>query len=192
MVNIEGRLIALGPLRRDLLPFYQRWINSFATQRTVAQVPRPWTLEQEQQWIDGQLTASAEAAFTIYEKASTRPIGTTSLVAIDHRNGTAEFGILIGESDCRGKGYGTEAATLMLDYAFTALGLRNVLLRVMSFNLAGLRAYQKTGFKEIGRWREAHLMNGRRYDVVLMDCVASEFQSKNLTRDFTPNRPPLE
>jgi len=189
IVIIDGERIALGPLSRDLPSSYQRWINSFATQRTVAQVPRPWTLEHEQAWIEGQLVATGEVPFTIYEKATMRPIGTTGLVGIDHRNGTAEFGILVGESDCWGKGYGTEAATLMLDYAFTALGLRNVVLRVLSFNLAGIRAYQKAGFKEIGRRREAHLMNGRRYDVVLMDCVANEFQSRNLSRVFTPDQP---
>ncbi|MGA7670868.1 MAG: GNAT family protein [Nitrolancea sp.] len=189
IVSIEGERIALGPLRRDLLPDYQRWINSFATQRTVAQVPRPWTMEQEQRWIEGQLTAEKEAPFTIYEKSSMRSIGTTSVAGIDHTNGTAEFGILIGEPDCRGKGYGTETASLMLDYAFTALGLKNVMLRVLAFNLAGLRAYQKAGFKEIGRRREAHLMNDRRYDVVLMDCLASEFKSRNLARIFTPDRP---
>ncbi len=188
IITIDGERIALGPLRLDLLPFYQRWINSFATQRTVAQIPRPWTLEQEQVWIKGQLIAETDAAFTIYEKPELRPIGTTSLAGIDFRDGTAEFGILIGESDRWGQGYGTETVTLMLDYAFTALGLRNVMLRVLAFNLAGLRAYQKAGFKEIGRRREGHLMNRHRYDVVLMDALASEFEDSRLARIFAPDR----
>jgi RimJ/RimL family protein N-acetyltransferase len=54
----------------------------------------------------------------------------------------------------------------MLNYAFTVLGLHNVMLRVHAYNLAGLRTYQKGGYREFGRWREAVWMDGRRWDVV--------------------------
>jgi hypothetical protein len=27
ILNVEGERVALGPLRRDLLPLYQRWIS---------------------------------------------------------------------------------------------------------------------------------------------------------------------
>lgn len=45
---IVGELVALGPLRRDLLPVYQRWINDFGAVRNLGIPPRPLTLEQEQ------------------------------------------------------------------------------------------------------------------------------------------------
>jgi RimJ/RimL family protein N-acetyltransferase len=48
----------------------------------------------------------------------------------------------MGKPDCRGKGYGTGTTRLMLDYAFTALGLHNVMLTVFEFNSAGM------GFQE--------------------------------------------
>lgn len=189
IINFSGEKVALGPLRRELLPYYQRWINEFAVQRNIARIPRPWTMEQERQWIETQLTSERDIPFTIYEKSTMRPIGTTSLSAIDHRNGTAEFGILIGESNCWGKGYGTETTTLVLDYGFTALGLSNIILLVLEFNQAGIRAYQKAGFREIGRRRQAQLMNNRRWDVILMDCLASEFTSHRLADVFAPDEP---
>ena len=136
IVNIVGELVALGPLRRDLLPTYQRWINDFGTLRTIGLPPRPMTAEQEQGWYDRQATAESEVPFTIYERATWRPVGNTGLHAVDYRNRSAGFGIMIGEADCRGKGYGTEATRLMLDYAFTALGLHSVMLTTDSFNLA--------------------------------------------------------
>ena len=68
-----------------------------------------------------ELTAASDKTlFTVYERASWRAVGTTYLTDIDHRHRSAEFGVLIGEAIWRGKGYGTEAASLMLDYAFTA------------------------------------------------------------------------
>jgi hypothetical protein len=69
---------------------------------------------------------------------------------VDHRNRSATFGILIGEPECRGKGYGTETTRLMLDYAFTALGLHNVMLTVFEFNPAG------TGFQFCKKTPESH------------------------------------
>ena len=44
--------------------------------------------------------------------------------------------------------YGTEATRLVLDYAFTALGLHSVMLTCYEFNLAGRRAYEKVGFHD--------------------------------------------
>jgi RimJ/RimL family protein N-acetyltransferase len=90
-------------------------------------------------------------------------------------HGTAEFGITIGDAGERGQGYGTEATRLLLDYAFTVLGVHNVWLDTPAYNIGALRAYEKAGFREIGRRRGARVLAGRRYDVVLMDCVAEEF-----------------
>ena len=189
ILNIVGERVALGPMRADLLAHYQRWINDLATQRTVAPLPRPWTLAQEQGWLERQLTVTERYPFTVYERATLRPIGSTELLNVDLRDGTAEFGLLVGEVDARGKGYGTETARLMLDYAFTALGLHNVMLRVFAYNLAGIRAYEKAGFREVGRRREAHWMGGRRWDEVHMDCLATEFTSPVLGRIFVPDAP---
>ena len=73
-----------------------------------------------------------------------------------------------------------ETTRLVLDYGFTALGLHNVMLVVDSYNERGIRAYTRAGFKTIGRRREAHRLGGRPFDLILMDCLASEFQSPDL------------
>ena len=180
ILNIEGDLVGLGPLRRDLLPLYQRWINDLGTMRTLGLAPLPMTSEKEQDWYDRQSKAEDDAPFTIYELESLRPIGNSGLHGVDHRNRSATFGILIGEPECRGRGYGTETTRLMLDYAFTALGLHNVMLTVFEFNPAGIRAYHKAGFKEIGRRRECRMMGGKLWAEVHMDCLSSEFESRVL------------
>jgi RimJ/RimL family protein N-acetyltransferase len=106
-----------------------------------------------------------------------RPIGNTGLHQVDHTNRTAEFGIMIGEKDCWGQGYGTETTHLMLDYGFNYLGLHNIMLRVYSFNQRGIRAYQRAGFQIIGHRREAHRLGSQPHDVIYMDCLATEFRS---------------
>jgi len=190
VVNIVGERVALGPIRRDLVPLYQRWLNDFSTLRTLAIPPRPMTMEDEIAWYERAATSDATAVnFTMYETASWRPIGNCQWRAIDYRNRTAEYAIFIGDPADRGKGYGTEATRLMVDYAFTALGLHNVMLTSYAFNLAGQRAYEKAGFRVFGRRHECHWMGGRLWDEIYMECLASEFESPVLASIFAPDEP---
>lgn len=170
ILNIVGEGVALGPLRRDLIPRYCRWNNDFATTRTLAR-SQPTTIEAMTAAYDAAPDADDAVDFTIYERATNRPIGTDYLHDIDTRNRTAEFGIVIGEADARGKGCGAETARLMLDYAFATLGLHAVMLRVYAFNRAGLSAYEKAGFRATGARRQCHLMGGRLWDVVYMEAT---------------------
>ena len=186
ILNIEGDLVALGPLRRDLLPLYQSWINDLGALRTLGAF-LPTTLEGETKWYDEAATSETVVPFTIYALPEVRPIGTTSLFGVDHRNRTATFGIFLGEQDYRSKGCGTETTRLVLDYAFTVLGLHNVMLQVLEFNPAGIRAYEKAGFKEFGRRRQSHLSGGKLWDEIHMDCLSSEFESPVLRRIYTPD-----
>jgi diamine N-acetyltransferase len=187
--NIVGKAVALGPLRRDLLPLYLEWFNDFAALRNLDDAPRPRTLEAREQWYEQRTTDERAAWFTIYATDGWQPLGTTAWGAIDYRNRTAEYFVYIGAHGNRGKGYGTEATRLMLDYAFTALGLHNVMLAVVAFNLAAIRAYEKAGFREIGRRREAWWMGGKLWDVIYMDCLATEFTSPVLSKIFVPDEP---
>ena len=189
IINILGELVALGPLDRKLLPTYQRWMSQFDMLRTLDFPPQPLTLEAETAWFEAAARSTSEMYFTIYERDGWRPIGNLDLRAIDFRNHSAEFGITIGEADCRGKGYGTEATRLTLDYAFTALGLHSVTLAVFAYNPGAIRAYEKAGFRKIGRRREAKWMGGRLWDVIYMDCLATEFESSVLARVFAPDEP---
>ena len=50
--NIVGDRVALGPLRKDLIPTYLRWFNDFRTLRTMLAMPVPLTLEQEEKWYE--------------------------------------------------------------------------------------------------------------------------------------------
>ena len=189
VVTIEGERVALGPLRRDLIPTYQRWFNHLPTLRWFGAPSGPMTLERETAWYDREAAATDPVGFTIYERGSWRPVGNCALNQVDHRHGTAYLAILIGERDARGQGYGTEAVRLLLDVAFTALGLHNVQLGVDEANLAARHAYAKAGFKEIGRRRQAIRVADRRWDEVLMDCLATEFDSPVLGRAFAPEEP---
>ena len=190
--NVVGDLVALGPLRRDLAPLELRWANDFTATRAYDDVPLPVTEETFLATHDRIVGQGRHILFTLYERATERPIGHTGLLRVEWRDRTAEFDLFIGPPEARGKGYGSEATRLVLDYAFTALGLHSVFLRVYAFNLAGIRVYEKAGFREAARQRECFWMNGRFWDLLYMDCLAREFArsgSPVLGRIFAPDAP---
>ncbi|HLJ67593.1 MAG TPA: GNAT family protein [Chloroflexota bacterium] len=190
-INIRGQLVALGPWRRELVPLYLRWDNDYGTKRTDDPgAARPITLEEGYNEYDEWVRSppARRIRFTVYELSSWRPIGMCGLRDLDWQSRNAVFGISIGEPDCRGKGYGTEATILTLDQAFIVMGLNTVLLDVLATNRAGLRAYAKAGFREIGRWRESALVNRQYVDTVFMECLAKEFTSPVLAQIFTTDR----
>jgi RimJ/RimL family protein N-acetyltransferase len=174
---ITGEQVALGPLRRDLLPLYQRWWNDFTTMRNMGDVLQPSTAERVAAWFDRRAASEDGIAFLIYERAARRPIGIAQLQDVDQRNRTAEYVVAISEADARGKGYGTEATRLMLTHAFKTLGLHSVYLSVFEYNPAGKRAYQKAGFRVCGQRRAAIYLNSRHWDEFIMECLAAEFDA---------------
>ena len=177
VINLTGQKVSLGPLRKDLLPLYHRWLNDLEVIRTLNIGIRPRRLESEEAWYEDTLEDSSEVSFTVYDRESLQPIGITDLHRISQIDQRSEFGIHIGDKEHWDRGYGTEATALTLDYGFNALNLHTILLRVFSYNERAIKVYERVGFKPVGRWRGAHRVGGRAFDVIFMDCLATEFTS---------------
>ena len=180
ITNIVGEKVAMGPIRRDLTHLFQMWSNDFEVRRFMGPM-RPTSLESIEDMYASIRKDENQSYFTVYEKSELRPIGNAGLEGIDHAHGTAEFFIEIGDKESWGKGYGTEVTRLVLEYGFTCLGLHNVFLRVHAANKRGIRAYQRAGFRMAGRLRQTRWRAGRVYDLLLMDCLATEFQGGSLS-----------
>ena len=93
------------------------------------------------------------------------------------RTRCATIGIALGR-EYIGRGYGTDAMRVIVDYGFREMGLHRIQLGVAPFNPAGIRAYEKAGFVEEGRLRESVLHDGRWYDEVLMSILDHEWAAR--------------
>lgn len=175
VINLAGDLVAIGPLRRDLLHTpHLRWGNDFATMRFLGE----WgvgSLDHNERWYEHRTRSPDVQEFLIYECSTWRPLGTTNLHGIDEFNRGAELAIGIMEPDARGKGYGTEAALLTLVWAFDMLKLHRVQARVFAYNPASLGLCAKLGFHEFGRARDVKWMGGHYWDIICFDMLADEF-----------------
>lgn len=119
--------------------------------------------------------------FVIRTTAEDRPIGMIDLEPVDWAAGDSWVGIGIRDVDYWGKGYGTEAMRILLRYAFNELNLHRVSLDVFEYNPRAYQSYLKAGFKEEGRRRMWLNRAGKRWDLIYMGILRSEWEALQRT-----------
>lgn len=117
--------------------------------------------------------------FTIRLRPEDSLIGFARLYGIHWPVTHAFIQLGIGDESCRGKGYGSVALELLLGYAFQELNLFSVEAHVPEYNRAALHLFEKAGFVEGARWRQALYRQGRRWDMILFGLLEEEWRSKH-------------
>jgi len=163
MEELRGTRVVLRPIAPGDRPLLQRWLADRELRKYAG---RRFALRS------GLGMARPDRQFLILRRADERPIGLCGLYGISPHEGTAEVGILLGEEDTWGQGYGPEALRLLLDHAYGALGLSQVCLCVHATNARAIRAYEKVGFAverrlTVGRW-----LFGRGVEILVMTSTA--------------------
>jgi len=173
--KLIGERIYLSPLNIEDAEKYLEWFCDFRVTDGVGSSSNLMTLDDEKDWISNTSKGN-DYYLAIINSENDNLIGNCSLKSINYKNRIGEVGIFIGNESDRNNGYGAEALRLLLDYGFNYLNLNNIMLTVKSFNERAIKCYEKVGFKEFGRRRESYFLNGKYYDDVQMDILASEFK----------------
>lgn len=114
-------------------------------------------------------------AFTVCLRGDDRGIGMVGIDGIDYVNGTGETFTDLGPAEMRGKGYGTEAKHLLLEYAFDRLHLHALRSVVMEPNTRSVAALMKQGYRPAGRLKWVDVKGGRYHDALLFDLLRREW-----------------
>jgi RimJ/RimL family protein N-acetyltransferase len=158
------------------LAAFMRWYADPEVSRLTRYQDGPMARPEIERFFQARVLGSDSLAMAIHERATDRLLGTCAFSQLDGENGSALFHITIGEKDAWGRGYGTEATELMLEHAFTNLGLHRVSLSVFAFNERAIRAYRKAGFTIEGRAREAIWRDGQFWDELAMSVLEDEWR----------------
>ena len=173
---LYGKGLRLRAIEREDIPRFLCWLNDPEVRQFLL-MHAPLSRAKEERWFEEQLSRTDELilAIEVQKDGEWIHIGNIGLHRIDLKNRTAILGIVIGEKDFWGRGYGREAIRVLLRYAFFELGLHRVELETFAFNERALRCYRAVGFKEVGVRRQALFRDGTFHDLVLMDLLAEEF-----------------
>jgi RimJ/RimL family protein N-acetyltransferase len=174
---VTGEQVVLRRHVPSNLRAFQRWYADPEVVRLTRYQDSPMRPEEIERFFAARALGSDSLAMAIHRRDDDRLIGTCALSQLDADNGSALFHITIGEKESWGRGFGTEATRLMIDHAFSGLGLHRVALTVFSFNERAIRSYRSVGFIVEGRAREAIWREGRWWDEISMSILDVDWQS---------------
>ena len=172
---LTGDLISLRGFQADDLPGLYRWWDDERVTEFLEMGARPTRDKDASAFLELARESDDAVVFAIEEKDGGRVVGTCGLFSIGWICRRAQFNILIGEPDAWDKGYGREAASLLLGYAFNKLNLNSVQLGVNADNKRAVRSCEKCGFVHEGVRRQFIYCGGRYHDTAMMSVLRDEF-----------------
>jgi RimJ/RimL family protein N-acetyltransferase len=164
---MTGHSIVLRPLERRHLEQTRAWANDSELMRLLDRA-RPVSDTEHERWFASLQERGDCVYFAIESVVDARHIGNVWLWNIDSRHRRAELRIIIGSPGDHGRGAGTEAISLICEYAFERLNLHKVYAYVLCINGRARHAFEKAGFVLEGTLREDRWLDDAYTDVYLL------------------------
>jgi RimJ/RimL family protein N-acetyltransferase len=176
--TIVGRRVVLRPFRDDDFPAVRAALRDPEVVLLTGSQPIVWdgTAEERlREWYGSRGDQTDRLDLAVEERATGAWVGEVVLNRWDPANASCNFRTLFGAGG-RDRGLGTEAAELLVGYAFEHLGLHRIALEVYSFNPRARRAYEKAGFVAEGVLRDALRTAQGWADATVMSILADEWK----------------
>jgi RimJ/RimL family protein N-acetyltransferase len=170
---LASETVRLRPVQESDLPHFQRWLADDELRRWIGSVDEQPTIEQEFEWYVDRRQDPDSVLWAI-ETAQGALLGTVEL-RLSVNNHRAELGIAIFDREYWGRGYGTDAVRLVLEYAFRELELNRIQLTTDHDNPRAIRSYEKCGFLREGVLRGHRIIDGKPNDSVIMAVLRKDW-----------------
>mgnify|MGYP003851773773 FL=1 len=157
---IEGETVDLRPIEREDADFL-RELSHHPRVRGYAGPDAPESGEAHESALLDRIARDDAVELLVCD--GDEPVGDVSLAPIDDRRGWANLGYAV-HPDHQGEGYATEAARLIVDHGFAALGLHRVSATIHAGNEASKRVAEKLGFTHEGTKRDDDFLDGEYVD----------------------------
>lgn len=174
-MNILGKYVTLRAIEREDLPILNRWANDPSIQELLGGWHFPTSLRDQEQWLASLSCNSLNQRFAI-DVPDIGIIGTANLVNIDWKNKNAFHGMMLGDKEIRGRGYGVDTIMATMRYAFEELGLMRLDSDMIEYNAASLCVYiEKCNWREEGRKRDWFFRKGRYWDKIIVGITRQDY-----------------
>jgi [ribosomal protein S5]-alanine N-acetyltransferase len=168
-LQLEGPRIFLRPVTpKDASGPYHRWLNDPEITMHLESRFITHTVEAIRSYIESIVANPLNVFLAICLKENGGHIGNIKLGPVSQPHRTGDIGLIIGERECWGQGYATEAIIQIADHAFGTMGLHKLTAGCYSTNLGSARAFEKASFHIEGRRVSHYWQLGRYVDCILL------------------------
>ena len=180
----EAKDVRFGPIDRETHPEIEsKWTHDADFMRLMELKPvrplSPAMVKKQYEAIEKEMDENKNLFyFTIRTREDDRFIGNALVERVDWANGNGFIRLGIGSPEDRRKGYGSQALSMLLRYAFGELNLYRVTAVVPAYNEGAIRLFQKFGFMEEVRRRKAIHRDGEFWDLVSFGLLNAEWREQ--------------
>ncbi len=173
---LTGSRIYLREVRlSDVNERYYSWLNDPEIYQYLETRFVPRSLENITDFVKGMDGKADEPFFAICLQANDLHIGNIKLGPINWYHRSADISLFVGDKDCWGKGFATEAIQVITDYGFRVLNLNKLKAGCYADNLGSAKAFEKCGYLREGLLREQVISKGQNVDLILLGRTASDY-----------------
>jgi len=172
---LEGKNVNLRAMEKDDLPLIAEWLNRsevYGAYNPLLQVSRADT--------EKMFESPNELKLFMVEKKDGTRVGYVAhfyVIHVDGRFLEIAYSFLPNE---RGKGYCTEAATMMVDYLFLSKDVGRIQAETDERNIASQRVLEKVGFTKEGVLRKLVFIRGEWRDAYLYSILREEWKEPRI------------
>jgi RimJ/RimL family protein N-acetyltransferase len=174
---LEGKNVNLRLIEKEDLPLWMQWANDpefWGEYNPLSQVTKA---EVEKNW-EGPYKGKR---FFIEKKDGTKLgfIGSGEMLPGEPQHLIIGYSLLPAE---RGKGYGTEAVALLVDFLFLSADIVRISAFVDPGNPASQRVLEKSGFKREGTIRRLGFLRGKWSDFIFYGIIREDWKPTGMLK----------
>jgi RimJ/RimL family protein N-acetyltransferase len=176
-MNIKGKRVTLRAIEETDLPLLHRWANDPELQDILGVIHFPSSMDFHRSWFAGLRGDQLNQRLAI-DAPDVGLMGISSIINIDWRNNHAWHGVMLGDVDVRGKGYGLDAVMATMRYAFDEMHLERLDGSIIEYNKTSYSFYcGKLGWKEEGRRKSYYFRRGRYWDQIVVGITRADYRA---------------
>ena len=173
--TLVGETVTLRALTdEDVGETYVGWMNDSEVVKYTESRFATYTLARVRSYVQSIVDDRSSLIWAICETGGGRHVGNIKLGPIDWHHRFGDVGLLIGQRSVWGRGYATEAISLLADYSFATLELHKLTSGAYAENVGSRKAFDRAGFQVEGVRRSQYLTEDRYTDVVLYGRINGE------------------
>lgn len=170
---LSGKRIYLREVRiSDVNEDYYGWMNDSEVTQYLESRFIPHSMNSLEEYVESKLGNKDEIFLAVVKRENDKHIGNIKLGPINWIHRIGSIGILIGDKNSWGQGFGCESIILVVQYAFNTLNLHKVTAGCYEMNKGGIRVFEKAEFVVEGVRKKQHFFQGEYVNVILLGRTA--------------------
>jgi ribosomal-protein-alanine N-acetyltransferase len=146
-----GLRVSLGKIELVDISCYLKWLSDPEVNKYLEARHQKYSKSTLTQWIYASQNSKDSEIFSLIDDLNETPIGTLRISRINLRYKTCDLGLMIGDKNYWGKGYGTESIKKACTYLKDS-GFRKVHAGAYSANIGSIKSFLKNDFFTEGRY----------------------------------------